>query len=634
MRKIFLSFVLVLATTMSVFADGRQKYEPSGNPIYDGGEYVLFNVAASAFLYGNGSDIVCLSRTEVAYLNIYENESTYQFGNMSPVAADEIYISGSGEGNDQFTIEGLGDNQFRIGNTKFPDMYLSWSGDEEDMVLKFTDNGENDVWVALVQEQIDEYNYDYRDGNLQYFAAIPLKQLLDEAEELGIDCSDEKATYENMYSTIEQLQEAIARLRQKLEPYGPHTITYPEASDFGWWDVKSSAKPGDLVFVTAYPAEGYHVASFVVNGGDVSVEKISDTEFAFYMPATTVIIEATFASNTVAINLPSGDEYIITASATTAVIGSTFTMTVEPKPGYTIESVTASGVDPEQVVSVEDHQNGTYSFAVPEFDVYVTVSVSSGTIIYDWATETGWTDLVDVEESEVEIEGESTPCIALDGDFEYNTMYLEAISTSRYNFKAGDIINWKACINTEEPSEGKFVIYNSDFELIYESGALNNTFDGETEATFGSFTLTEPTNSLIIAHAENPDWDQPIVYITGLTIIRYVPSYEVRYFDGEVEYENLMEKVIEGEYATRPNVNPTKEGFTFSGWREEYSSENFDFDNTEITENINLYAAWVSTPTGLENAEAMIDAEKVLRDGQLLIRKNGNLYNAQGVVVE
>lgn len=125
MRKIFLSFVLVLATTMSVFADERQKYEPSGNPINDGDKYVLFNVAASAFLYGNGSDIVCLSRTEVAYLNIYEKESTYQFGDMSPEAADEIYISGSGEGNDQFTIEDLGDNQFRIGNTKFPPLYVS-----------------------------------------------------------------------------------------------------------------------------------------------------------------------------------------------------------------------------------------------------------------------------------------------------------------------------------------------------------------------------------------------------------------------------------------------------------------------------------------------------------------------------
>lgn len=516
-------------------------------------------------------------------------------------------------------------------------MYLSWSGDEEDMVLKFTDNGENDVWVALVGDQIDEYNRKYKKGNLQYFAAMTLKQLLDEAEEASfsepIDYSAEKNVYNNMESTVEELQDAIANLRQKLEPYLPHTITYPEASEFGWWDVKPSARPGDYVWVTAYPADGYHVASFVVNGGDVSVEQDGDT-FVFIMPATAVIIEATFASNTVAINLPSGDEYIITASATTAVIGSTFTMTVEPKPGYTIESVTASGVDPEQVVSVEDHQNGTYSFAVPEFDVYVTVSVSSGTIIYDWATETGWTDLEGVEESEVEIEGESTPCIALDGDFEDYTMYLEVISTSRYNFKAGDIINWKACINTEEPSVGKFVIYNSDFELIYESVALNNTFDGETEATFGSFTLTEPTNSLIIAHAENPDWDQPIVYITGLTIIRYVPSYEVRYFDGEVEYENLMEKVMEGEYATRPSINPTKEGFTFNGWREEDSSENFDFDNTDITENINLYAAWVSTPTGVENAEAMIDAEKVLRDGQLLIRKNGNLYNAQGVVVE
>lgn len=44
-----------------------------------------------------------------------------------------------------------------------------------------------------------------------------------------------------------------------------------------------------------------------------------------------------------------------------------------------------------------------------------------------------------------------------------------------------------------------------------------------------------------------------------------------------------------------------------------------------------------NTATGMENADATdaaIKAEKVLRNGQLLIKKNGLLYNAQGAVVE
>lgn len=38
--------------------------------------------------------------------------------------------------------------------------------------------------------------------------------------------------------------------------------------------------------------------------------------------------------------------------------------------------------------------------------------------------------------------------------------------------------------------------------------------------------------------------------------------------------------------------------------------------------------------TGMENDAASVKAEKVLRNGQLLIKKNGHLYNAQGAVVE
>lgn len=41
-----------------------------------------------------------------------------------------------------------------------------------------------------------------------------------------------------------------------------------------------------------------------------------------------------------------------------------------------------------------------------------------------------------------------------------------------------------------------------------------------------------------------------------------------------------------------------------------------------------------NTATGMENTAATIKAEKILRDGQLLIRKNGNLYNVQGALVK
>lgn len=41
-----------------------------------------------------------------------------------------------------------------------------------------------------------------------------------------------------------------------------------------------------------------------------------------------------------------------------------------------------------------------------------------------------------------------------------------------------------------------------------------------------------------------------------------------------------------------------------------------------------------NTATGMENTEATIQAEKILRDGQLYIIKNGNLYDVQGALVK
>lgn len=48
---------------------------------------------------------------------------------------------------------------------------------------------------------------------------------------------------------------------------------------------------------------------------------------------------------------------------------------------------------------------------------------------------------------------------------------------------------------------------------------------------------------------------------------------------------------------------------------------------------VNFVSATESTPTAIDNTEAGVKANKVLRDGVLLIEKNGVLYNAQGAVV-
>lgn len=40
------------------------------------------------------------------------------------------------------------------------------------------------------------------------------------------------------------------------------------------------------------------------------------------------------------------------------------------------------------------------------------------------------------------------------------------------------------------------------------------------------------------------------------------------------------------------------------------------------------------TTTGVENTEASIKAEKIVRNGQLYIEREGRIYNAQGAIVK
>lgn len=74
-------------------------------------------------------------------------------------------------------------------------------------------------------------------------------------------------------------------------------------------------------------------------------------------------------------------------------------------------------------------------------------------------------------------------------------------------------------------------------------------------------------------------------------------STETKYtvtFDTQGGSAIASQSVVSGGYATRPETDPTKDGYAFTGWYKEASAENsFTFDSEAITADTTIYAAWV-----------------------------------------
>ncbi len=108
-------------------------------------------------------------------------------------------------------------------------------------------------WAVATPEAYEQYHTDIA----IYKAAMQLKDLLDEAHAKGMDVGDEEAVYNNVESTLEELQAAIGSVTAKLleeeltsaSPENPLDVTdkfitnprYENNDNAGW---KGSVQPG------------------------------------------------------------------------------------------------------------------------------------------------------------------------------------------------------------------------------------------------------------------------------------------------------------------------------------------------------------------------------------------------------
>ena len=101
-------------------------------------------------------------------------------------------------------------------------------------------------------------------------------------------------------------------------------------------------------------------------------------------------------------------------------------------------------------------------------------------------------------------------------------------------------------------------------------------------------------------------------------------EYMVRFLDWDDTVLDTQ-SVVEGEDAVAPE-NPTRAGWIFTGWDKSF---------TNIQEDTDVKALYEQDTTGLEQIEqSQMGNDKFIKDGQLFIRRNGELFNAQGTKVK
>ena len=131
-------------------------------------------------------------------------------------------------------------------------------------------------------------------------------------------------------------------------------------------------------------------------------------------------------------------------------------------------------------------------------------------------------------------------------------------------------------------------------------------------------------------------WNPAIVAATSDATYEAVFTQALRQY--LVRFQNwdhtlLSEQQVEYGKAAQAPAEPAKEGYTFIGWDREFNN---------ILANMTVTAVFEMTKNqGGANAIDNIDAsakiggaQKIIRDGQLFIERNGKTYNAQGAEVK
>ena len=123
---------------------------------------------------------------------------------------------------------------------------------------------------------------------------------------------------------------------------------------------------------------------------------------------------------------------------------------------------------------------------------------------------------------------------------------------------------------------------------------------------------------------ESTPRDLAVTSDTTITALFELITFTVTYLDWDLSVLGT-EEVAEGSDAKGPETEPTREGYTFTGWSKPL---------TNITEDLYVQAVYTENPgTGVdivESQKSKVESRKLLREGVLIIEQGGRIYDASG----
>ena len=150
-------------------------------------------------------------------------------------------------------------------------------------------------------------------------------------------------------------------------------------------------------------------------------------------------------------------------------------------------------------------------------------------------------------------------------------IYDETGNQTQTLVQSGESTSTKVIFTTSSVNAGDYVIIDQIITGLYPTNDVDNQ----------DYIIT------VTSQAGN---SIPVPATLSGKYTKSTLKYTVNFYDENNSTLLDSKEVIYGNFVTKP-VDPVKDGYNFKGWVTE-QGEIFDFDNTRITSNLNLYASY------------------------------------------